>query len=170
MRLPVIVSMGGVNAAGRTSGHQAYRRMVLDSLSGDLATETITSLAVMMGLVSSNEAGDYLVPGDESRDALTASQVAARFKDAVLEGTLVRRIEPERFDVDALYWQSSAALSPLSDGREDTIRVLADKSAIPDPVPEAWTVEPHDDERVQVTIQGDLNVFVTSLFGTTPAS
>nr|WP_262983903.1 hypothetical protein [Halomonas elongata] len=30
--LPVIVGMGGVNPAGRTSGHQAFRRTVLDAL------------------------------------------------------------------------------------------------------------------------------------------
>ena len=29
--LPVIVGMGGINAAGRTSFHQGYRRIVLDS-------------------------------------------------------------------------------------------------------------------------------------------
>ena len=35
--LPVIVGMGGINAAGRTSFHQGYRRIVLDSLELKLA-------------------------------------------------------------------------------------------------------------------------------------
>lgn len=163
MRLPVIVSMGGVNAAGRTSGHHAYRRMVLESLSDDLATGTITSLAVMMGLVTANGDDGYVDEGEHPSDVLTAPQVAERYRGAVLDGTLVRRIEPERFDVDALYWQSSAALSPYSEDGDETIRVVADKSAIPDQVPESWTIEPHDDDRVRITIQGDLNVFLSNV-------
>lgn len=160
MRLPVIVSMGGVNAAGRTSGHQAYRRMVIDSLTEDEANETITGLAVMMGLVKSDGAAGFVDPDGQ---ALSSGDVSARYRDKVLEGTLVRRIEPERFDVDALYWQSNASLSPVAGDGEDSIRVLADKSVIPDPVPESWTITPHDETRVQITIQGDLNVFLSNV-------
>lgn len=160
MRLPVIVSMGGVNAAGRTSGHQAYRRMVIDSLTEDEVNETITGLAVMMGLVKSDGAAGFVDPDGQ---ALSSGDVSARYRDKVLEGTLVRRIEPERFDVDSLYWQSNASLSPMAGDGEDSIRVLADKSVIPDPVPESWTITPHDETRVQITIQGDLNVFLSNV-------
>ena len=159
MRLPVIVSMGGVNAAGRTSGHQAYRRMVIDALSEDDATETIVGLAVMMGLVKTDDTAGFI---DPDGNALSAAEVAERYTADVLNGTLVRRIEPERFDVDALYWQSNATFSPLSDGGSDTIRVVADKASLPDPVPESWSIEPHDEARVQITIKGDLNVFLSN--------
>ena len=160
MRLPVIVSMGGVNAAGRTSGHQAYRRMILESLPEDEANKTIVSLAVMMGLVKAGEGTDFVTPEGET---INAGEVAVRFRTDVLDGTLVRRIEPERFDVDALYWQSNAALSPVSEKESDTIRVVADKSALPDQVPETWTIAPLDESRVQITIQGDLNVFLSNV-------
>lgn len=160
MRLPVIVSMGGVNAAGRTSGHQAYRRMVIDALAEDEANKTIVGLAVMMGLVKADGEAEFVNADNEK---LSAAQVASRYKDDVLAGTLVRRIEPERFDVDALYWQSSAALSPLSEEGDDTIRVVADKTAVPDPVPDTWSVVPHDEGRVQITIKGDLNVFLSNV-------
>ncbi|NQY97959.1 MAG: beta-ketoacyl synthase [Henriciella sp.] len=164
MRLPVIVSMGGVNAAGRTSGHQAYRRMVIDALPEETALETIVSLAVMMGLVKADEGQGFLETGEDGAEqSLSAEQVAERYTTAVMDGTLVRRVEPERFDVDALYWQSSAALSPLAEDGEETIRLIADKSAIPDPVPESWSIAPHDDTRVQVTIKGDLNVFLSNV-------
>lgn len=163
MRLPVIVSMGGVNAAGRTSGHQAYRRMVIDALPEETANQTIVSLAVMMGLVKASGEHDYVPAGEDADgEVLSAAQVVDGYKEAVMQGTLVRRVEPDRFDVDALYWQSSAALSPLSEDGDDTIRVLADKAAIPDPVPQSWSIEPHDDTRVQVTIKGDLNVFLSN--------
>ncbi len=160
MRLPVIVSMGGVNAAGRTSGHQAYRRMIIDALAEDEANKTIVGLAVMMGLVKANEEAGFVNADNET---LSAAEVADRYKADVLNGTLVRRIEPERFNVDALYWQSNAALSPLSEDGDDTIRVVADKSAIPDPLPDTWTVAPHDEGRVQITIKGDLNVFLSNV-------
>nr|WP_070961583.1 beta-ketoacyl synthase [Hyphomonas sp. Mor2] len=162
MRLPVIVSMGGVNAAGRTSGHQAYRRMVIDALPDEQANETILGLAVMMGLVKPGQGDKYVTAGDDAPDSLSAEEVVGRYQSEVIAGTLVRRIEKERFDVDALYWQSSAALSPLAEDGEDTIRVLADKAAIPDQIPDTWAIEPHDDTRVRVTIKGDLNVFLSN--------
>ena len=49
MRLPVIVGMGGVNAAGRTSGFQSFRRMVIDILPEAERERTLVGLAVMMG-------------------------------------------------------------------------------------------------------------------------
>ena len=49
--LPLIVGYGGYNAAGRSSSHQAFRRMILESLSPDQQQQTIVSLACLMGLV-----------------------------------------------------------------------------------------------------------------------
>ncbi|MFB0990340.1 MAG: beta-ketoacyl synthase, partial [Porticoccaceae bacterium] len=49
--LPVIVGFGGFNAAGRSSSHQAFRRMVLESLPPSEQHSTIASLACLMGLV-----------------------------------------------------------------------------------------------------------------------
>ena len=43
--LPVIVGMGGINAAGRTSFHQGYRRIVLDALNAQDRSETCLGLA-----------------------------------------------------------------------------------------------------------------------------
>ena len=47
MHIPVIVGMGGVNAAGRTSDHQSYRRMVIDELEPELREKTLASLAAV---------------------------------------------------------------------------------------------------------------------------
>ena len=49
--LPVIVGMGGINAAGRTSFHQGYRRIVLDALNAQARSETFLGLATLMNLV-----------------------------------------------------------------------------------------------------------------------
>ena len=44
MRLPVIVGMGGVNAAGRTSDFQSFRRMVIDDLPNQERQRTLVGL------------------------------------------------------------------------------------------------------------------------------
>ena len=49
--LPIIVGMGGINAAGRTSSHQGFRRIVLDQLTQQARQETLLGLASLMNLV-----------------------------------------------------------------------------------------------------------------------
>ncbi|MDL4864645.1 hypothetical protein NPJ88_020155, partial [Halomonas elongata] len=57
--LPVIVGMGGVNPAGRTSGHQAFRRTVLDALPDDDQAQTLLGLAAMMRLADAQADGAW---------------------------------------------------------------------------------------------------------------
>lgn len=164
MRLPVIVSMGGVNAAGRTSGHQAYRRMVLDEMNQDVADTTLAGLAVMMGLVTAHGDDEFIAAEAEGDgDVMSVAQVAARYRANILAGTLVRRIERERFDVDALYWQSSAALKPMTDDAGAPLQFRADKSALPETLPQSWSVEAGGDNEVIVTVRGDLDVFLSNV-------
>ena len=47
--LPVIVSLGGINGAGRASGHHALARMGYDALDQGQKQRTLHSLASMMG-------------------------------------------------------------------------------------------------------------------------
>ena len=51
--LPVIVGFGGYNAAGRSSSHQAFRRMVFESLPAPEQQQTVVGLACLMGHVTS---------------------------------------------------------------------------------------------------------------------
>ena len=113
MRLPVIVSMGGVNAAGRTSGHQSFRRMVLESLTEAEQEQTLCGLSVMMGLVAATPDGTYSPTAEpETAQNLSAADVAKTYRGTVLAGTLVRRVEPSHFDVDHLYWQWRPTRAP----------------------------------------------------------
>ena len=80
-RLPVIVGCGGVNAAGRASGHHAYARMAYSALSAAQRGRTLDALATLMGL----EGG-------------------AQHEQHILDHTLVRRIEASHFDVNAVSW------------------------------------------------------------------
>ena len=155
MRLPVIVSMGGVNAAGRTSGFQNYRRMVFDRLSERDQTDTVCGLAVMMNLVRAQDDGTFAPTNDQSNDtALSKDDVAVLYKKEVLNGTLVRRVEKSHFDVDALYWQSNATLEPDVDSF--SFRIAKEK--LPLNPPETWTTDSIDDHAVRVTVEGALDV------------
>lgn len=84
LNLPVIVAAGGINSAGRTSGHHAYRRLVLDHLSQVQQSETQAALAALMGVNDSQ---------------------------FLLNHTLVRKIEPQYFDPAAVHWNRQVTLS-----------------------------------------------------------
>lgn len=159
MRLPVIVSMGGVNAAGRTSGFQSYRRMIIELLPEQERQQTLVGLAVMMGLVKAVGDDQYAATGDAETEALlSASEVAERYEEQVMNGTLVRRVERSYFDVDALYWQSSAALQPKSGSDGEPLQFVIASNKLPVQTPQGWEVEPHDEDSVLVTVRGDLDV------------
>lgn len=149
-RMPIIVGFGGFNAAGRSSGHHAYRRMVIESLPTQERQETLGGLAVMMGLVSSVD-GAY---SDAEGNILSLAEIEARFGEQVLAGTLIRRIDKTFFDVDAAHWQKSATL-----GAGDSPFVFElRKRDLPEPVPADWQIENLDNDRVRVTTSRGLDV------------
>ena len=88
-RLPVIVGFGGFNAAGRSSFHHGYRRMVIESLPEKLREETLVGLATLMKLVTYSES-QYV---DADGNAFDPHEVAAKFSRQILDSTLIRRIE-----------------------------------------------------------------------------
>ncbi|PUA26926.1 MAG: beta-ketoacyl synthase [Cellvibrio sp. 79] len=149
-RLPVIVGFGGFNAAGRASGHHAYRRMVIESLPALARQETLAGLAVMMGLVSFAD-GEYR---DATDQILGVADIEARFSEQILDGTLIRRIDKTFFDVDAAHWQKSATLGA---GDAPLIFELR-KRDLPEPVPSDWQVEDVDGDRVRIATFTPLEV------------
>ena len=103
--LPVIVGFGGYNAAGRSSSHQAFRRIVLESLPKDEQQKTIVGLACLMTLVS----WDGECYRDIDNKALNAEQVVDTFGDRVIEGTLIRRLEDSLFDPKKNLWSQTCS-------------------------------------------------------------
>lgn len=149
-RLPLIVGFGGFNAAGRSSGHQAYRRMVLESLTEAEQQETLASLAVMMGLVKYQDN----VYRDTEAKTYSLTEVAETFRELVLAGTLVRRIEKTYFDVDAAHWQKNASLSTVSGPMVFELH----RRDLPDPLPLGWQLEELEDNRLRITTTEPLAV------------
>lgn len=155
--LPVIVGYGGYNAAGRSSGDQAYRRIVLESISADQKRQTIVGLACLMNLVSWVD-GSYQ---DQKGSILSAAEVEARYETAVCEGTLIRRISPEFFDCDRTPWNQKMELAGSKDG---PVKFQTRKRSLPVQVPDNWRVTELDGGQVEVVIEGSLSSLVESSY------
>lgn len=139
-RLPVIVGFGGYNAAGRSSFHHGFRRIVQESLTATLRQETLAGLAVMMKRVQ-------VIDGQfHSLDGLPISlaEIEARHGAEILAGTLVRRIEKRHLDVEAAHWQKNLA---ITGAQFTTLR-----KHLPEPLPSSWQLEELDEQQVRVTL------------------
>ena len=126
-RLPVIVGFGGINAAGRASGHHAYARMTHSALSTTQQSRTLDSLATLMGL-----------EGGESHQQF------------ILDHTLVRRIEASHFDVDAVRWNQCLP----TDGDSQPTSFDLERKYLPDVMPPHWVVKGTSVTHVNVQIVG----------------
>lgn len=139
-RLPVIVGFGGYNAAGRSSFHHSFRRIVQESLDATTRQETLAGLAVMMKLVQVVDGQFRSLAGQP----LSPAEIEARHGAEILAGTLVRRIEKRHLDVDAAHWQKNLAVSAA---QFTTLR-----KHLPEPLPTSWQVEEVDEQQVRVTL------------------
>lgn len=77
--MAVIAGFGGINAAGRSSGHHAYRRVIYDALSNQQQQQTLTSLGQLMNIDN-----------------------PLQQKQAILQGTLVRGWDNVDWNPDAI--------------------------------------------------------------------
>ncbi len=129
-RLPVIVGFGGINSAGRSSGHHAYCRMADGALPEARQERTLASLAALMGR-------EY-TPGD----ALGARELR--------EHTLIRRIESSHFDPDWISWNQR--FPTQSNGQPVTFHLR--RKDLPAVIPEDWKVQDVSVTEVRVEIMG----------------
>jgi len=139
--LPVIVGMGGINSAGRTSGHQAFRRTVLDALSADQQRQTLESLATLMRLASPSSKGWH----DSAGQPLAAP--AASLREQILNHTLIRRNEDPRFSAPGL-----PANRHVSMQLDEPLRFKLRRRQLPDHLPSHWEVREIDARMVEVMV------------------
>jgi acetoacetyl-[acyl-carrier protein] synthase len=129
-RLPVIVGFGGVSAAGRSSGHHAFDRMVYSALPEPQRQRTLASLAALMG--------PYALSGTEPREQY------------ILDHTLVRRVELNHFDVDSVSWNQR--FPTQSNGHPVSFDIA--RKHLPSVIPRDWEVTPSTVTHVNVKIFG----------------
>lgn len=154
-RLPVIVGFGGYNAAGRSSFHHGFRRTVIESMDPAARQETLIGLAVMMKLVSRID-GTYQ---DSTGKTLSASDIEQRFTVQILQSTLVRRIEQQHLNPDAVLWQKSLEVGTSA---SQPLTFTTQRKQLPEPLPANWSVEALEGNEVQVTLHGSCEFKVDS--------
>ena len=132
-RLPVIVGFGGVNPAGRSSSHHGYRRMVIDELSSSVQDKTFAALAALMNRTDST---------------------SAEARKAMLDHTLVRRLETNLFDANSIPLHKRATIKSTSD---KAISFSIKRNHLPDNIPDDWIVDEAGDG-VIVSVRGDLDL------------
>ena len=146
VRLPVVVGFGGVNAAGRSSGHHGYRRMVIDALPQELADQTWASLAGLTG--QSWDGSDFA-------------------RQTLANNSLIRRIEPQLFDVDAVAWNRRI----VAHSEQIPMSFSTQRKHLPDPLPPSWKVTAVDELHVHVEIdQGMVFLLPTTREATVKAA
>ncbi|MBZ5485959.1 beta-ketoacyl synthase [Halomonas aquamarina] len=139
--LPVIVGMGGINPAGRTSGHQAFCRTVLDALPAAQQRQTLEGLAALMQLVEHSEKGWHDHTGQP------VDSPAQSLRDQVLNHTLIRRNEDPKFLDSGLPANRQASLQ-LAEPLRFTLR----RRQLPDNLPDTWQVRELSAREVEVSV------------------
>ncbi len=152
--LPVIVGFGGYNAAGRSSFHHAYRRTVLHSLSPQKQAQTLLSLASLMQMAR-REGDLYRDLG--TQELVTENVIIERYQRFIEEHTLIRRIDDEHFDPDRV-----PSVNDLTLNSESVSTFTLHRRELPQPVPTNWQVETVSDDKLKVTVRGQLDVKATS--------
>lgn len=137
--LPLVVGFGGYNAAGRASGHNAYKRMVFESLTSEQQHLTLQSLASLMGLTPDN--------------GIITSELAAQ----ILQGTLIRRIESTHFDVDQT---PIGRTCELQASEQAPISLTMASKDLPNPLPSGWRVTAEGRGRTSVEIHTSQSMLV----------
>ncbi len=143
-RLPVIVGFGGVGPAGRSSFHHAYHRIIWESIDTARRQRTVTALAAMMNL-------GYVKDGELCRPDGSAFDTAGlvELESAVLDGTLIRRLEVARFDPDQV--SGNIELPIVADDIHSN-RITVAASDLPDPLPPGWEVLDSRDGKVSIAL------------------
>ncbi len=131
-KLPVIVGFGGINPAGRTSFHHGYRRMVHDALPKSATDPMFKGLASL-----TNQ------PQDTDHQTL-------------LDQTLIRKIEKQTFDLDEINIHKKVNLT----SNDEKIHFQISKRQLPKQIPSNWNITELDTGRLNVTIEGELEVMI----------
>lgn len=91
-KIAVITGFGGINSAGRSSGFQGFKRLVIDALPQNQQLDTLNSLAQLMGLEQHQE---------------LSSPTSLAWKQHILTHSLVRGWDNIDWDANAIPFHES---------------------------------------------------------------
>ncbi|WP_189446063.1 beta-ketoacyl synthase [Salinicola rhizosphaerae] len=145
--------MGGINAAGRSSGHRGYRRTILDVLPDTEQTRTLVALAALMQLVNRDETGQWR---DADGTRLGEREIVERYRERILAHTLIRRIEDDAFQQAGIPGNRELTMT-----LEAPLRFTTSRRQLPQPLPPGWEVHEQDRHSVEVSVPaGDLHALL----------
>jgi acetoacetyl-[acyl-carrier protein] synthase len=157
-RLPIITAMGGINAAGRSSGHHAYRRLVYSALSAPEREQTLASLAALTGDL--RKSGQQWLDGDDN--PVERQSYLQAIATQLENSSLIRKLEATLFDPEHLQSFNRVNLgAPDGEALEFEIR----RRDLPSPLPAGWTIvteHPKPDNTVWVRVQEKMQVILPS--------
>lgn len=151
-QLPVIIGFGGVNAAGRSSGFQSFRRTVLNSLTENQQIETLISLACMMGLLTEKD-GQW---STQDGQVFNAADAVQQVRQQVLDNSLIRKTHPDVFDVEAIPANSKLNIDPEQGETRFSVR----RRQLPETIPSNWTITEQEGGKVEVVITGAFDALI----------
>ena len=157
--LPVIIGMGGINPAGRTSSHHSYRRIVLDELNAEDALQTRASLASLMGLLKKKD--DQWLDANDS--PVEYSSYLLALDPLLREGTLIRQLEDNLFDPQRVPYHKRATLSNVAN---KPLSFVIRRQHLPDAIPLGWQISEDSPGSVRVELQGSLDVLTENFLAT----
>ena len=132
--LPVIVGLGGISAAGRSSGFQSYMSMVRTELNSVDRASNLQAMATLMGMNTPDEA-------------------------AIDAGTMIRGITPQYFDPSAVSWNAPVRID--AEAGESSFWIHAKR--LPSPLPSQWRVIAEVDDKVNVALVGEQSLLVPAI-------
>src|SRR3990167_2670215 len=132
-KLPVIVGLGGINAAGRTSGFHSYKRMVCESLSPAEMNNTWLDLAKRMGISNAKILSD----DDISK---------------IKNGTLIRKIT--RFNPEKVIFHHKATIE------NNTSSFIMKKSKLSADLEKICEIEDLNNNEIKVNVKSPFNILI----------
>ena len=155
-RLPVITGFGGINAAGRSSGHHGYRRLVIDALPKSQAQATYHNLAALTGQLKKQD-GKWL---DRGGSKIQLDSYLSQLAPALRQGSLIRELENNLFDPNRLPYNRNVSLGSASD---KPLQFEMRRKDLPSPLPAGWTVNDAQSKgQVSVSASENLEIVLQS--------
>ena len=155
-RLPVITGFGGINAAGRSSGHHGYRRLVIDALPKSQAQATYHNLAALTGQLKKQD-GKWL---DRGGSEIQLDSYLSQLAPALRQGSLIRELENNLFDPNRLPYNRNVSLGSASD---KPLQFEMRRKDLPSPLPAGWTVNDAQSKgQVSVSASENLEIVLQS--------
>ena len=150
-RLPIIAGFGGINSAGRSSFHNAYKRIIINALGTEEKQQTYLSLATLIGLVRFE---DNKLIDSTTGAPTTKAQIAQKHGPFLEQNTLLRRISEAHFDVNAMPFQQRANLEVGGESIQFTVK----NRDLPNAIPDSWQVKAINGRESQITISNSFEI------------